>query len=147
MLSPRFTNLVQHIKNLRLASKWHCQIRQSLPKVFPHCVPNQNKPNAIYSSYRMSQSSAQCQPMISELLQGTFHPFSLSFGKAFHLTNCLSTVGKRWGWIPHQSGQKSNEHWNNSLGNFGYGWGRWGKAGNDNCLLQNWWNLWMHSSP
>ena len=41
-------------------------MRGSLPQVFQHCVPSQNQPNVIYSSYRMSESSAQCQPVISD---------------------------------------------------------------------------------
>ena len=58
--------------------------------------------------------------------------------EACHLTNLLTAVGKSWGQLHYQCGQKNYEHWNHSLGNFGYRWGRQEKSGNDNCLLQIW---------
>ena len=139
-------------------------MRGSLSQVFPHYVSDQNKPNAFYFSYRMSQSSSQHQPMISDhykelkadplLLHSfledewmsvhglpylnTIH-FHIVYREAFHLTNLISSVGKGLGHdFITKVGRRAMKHWNCSLGKFGYGQGRWGKAGNNNCLLQNW---------
>ena len=148
MLSPRFTNLIQDSLKPKLASKCNCQIWGSLPQAFPHCVLNQNKPNAFYSSCRMSQlmiSDSYDELMVDpSLLQSFFggqmdvHPwatlfvhcsFSCGVREAFLPTNLLGTVGKGWGWLPHQSGQKGYECWNCSLSNFSNRQGGWGKAG------------------
>ena len=65
----------------------------------------------------------------------THAPFSHCIRKAFYLPNLPSAVGISWGQLHHQCWPKSYEHWDCYLGKFGYGWGRQGKAGNNNNII------------
>ena len=64
--------------------------------------------------------------------------FHIVSEKLFTQLTSPALLKKCQGWLHHQCQQKSYEHWDHSPGNFGYSWGRWGKAGNDNYFLQIW---------
>ena len=120
MLSPRFTNLVQHsLKTQGYHQNTTFKSGGSLPRYFHTVYPIKSKPSAFYSSYWMSQSSSQHQPTISDcyyelmvdpsLLQSFSEDEWMSIlglpylhiihwvKEAFHPTSLLSTVEKHQG--------------------------------------------------
>ena len=58
----------------------------------------------------------------------TIH-FCIVLERLFSWLTFSALWGKSWGWLPHQSRQKSYRHWNHSLSDFSYRWGRGGKWG------------------
>ena len=132
------------------------------PPGISHYVPDQNKTNAFYSSYRMSQSSAQCQPMISDCYKELKMDPSLL--QSFSEDNWMSVDGLpslcaiHFCIVSERFFTKltSSNLWGKSGADVIIKVGRrpmnieitplailimhgvgQGKAGNDNCLLQN----------
>ena len=157
ILSPRFTNLIQHSLKPKLALKCNHQIGGvTLPGISTLCTQikqTQCLPlflqDVTTNDYWLLQGDHGRSFFAAVFLGGQMNVHTCAFLFAHHLfshcvreaclpTNLLSPVGNSWSWLPHQSWQKSYKHWNHSLSNFSYRWGRGEKAGADNCFLQNW---------
>ena len=111
ILMPSTLLMGCHIHHLSI-SQWFLIVMMSSWQTLLYC--------------NLSQRMSGCLPMGFPIWAPSI--FTLCW-RGFHPTNLLRTFEKSWGWLHHQHRQKSYEHWNHSLGNFGYKWGRWGKAG------------------